>query len=250
MRLFENLASTRRPAWPELQSLVSGASVTVEVLAPDAATARRTLEQLQVTTSSYLGAVVVHTGGLLIDHGWLRVYGSPSSGDADRLIGLAAVNGFPASPEPSWFPGHGLVVAHDVLGGTFVLNGHDPEAAGRPGKPGEMIYLAPDTLQWEPLDVGHAAWLAWALGGGLEDFTEGLRWHGWEAETRELGGGRGLNVFPPLWSRQAHEDLDATSRRDVPMAELVEMARSAAAQIDGVDVGPLGSFEGHTADPR
>lgn len=249
MRLFENLTATPRPAWPELQELVDEASVSVEILDPDDATSRRTLEQLQVTTASYLGAVVVHTGGLLIDHGWLRVYGSPRPGvfgqvsDA-RLPGLAAVNDFPPVPTADWSAALGLVVAHDVLGGTFALNGTDPAAGGRPGKPGEMIYLAPDTVQWERLEGGHAAWLAWVLDGGLTDFTEGLRWDGWEAETRGLSGDSGLNFFPPLWTREAHEDLAATSRAVVPMSELVGLARSTAAQIDGVDLGTLGTFGG------
>ncbi|GHH74910.1 DUF2625 family protein [Promicromonospora soli] len=250
MRLFENLTATQEPAWPELQRLVSEASVTVEILAPDEATSRRTLEQLQVTTRSFLGAVVVHTGGLLIDHGWLRVYGSPPLGGPGRLPGLAAMNGFPPAPDASWSLAQGLVVAHDVLGGTYVLNGHDPDAVARPGRPGEMIYLAPDTLQWERLEAGHAAWLAWVLDGGLTDFTDGLRWDGWEAETRSLTGDRGLNFFPPLWSKEAHEDLNATSRAAVPMAELVGLARATAAQIDGADLGPLGTFDDRVSDTR
>jgi hypothetical protein len=250
VRLFENLTATQRPAWPDLQRLVGKALVTVEILAPDEATSRRTLEQLQVTTASYLGAVVVHTGGLLIDHGWLRVYGSPSPGGPGRLPGLAAMNDFPQAPDDAWYPAHGLVVAHDVLGGTYVLNGHDPGAVGRPGKPGEMIYLAPDTLQWEPLEAGHAAWLAWVLDGGLVDFTDGLRWDGWDAETRSVSGDRGLNFYPPLWSKEAHEDLGATTRAAVPMAELVGAARSTAAQIDGADLGPLGTFADRGSDPR
>jgi hypothetical protein len=242
VRLFENLTAAPQPAWPELERLVQRRLTPVERLAPDEATARRTLEQLQVSTGSFLGAVVVHTGGLLVDHGWLRVYGSPSPDDPSRLPSLASVNQFPGVPEETWFPVHGLVVAHDVLGGTYVLNGNDPAGVGRPGERGEVIYLAPDTLQWEPLGAGYAAWLAWVLEGGLEDFTSGLRWDGWEAEARELRGDRGLNVFPPLWSKEAHEDLAATSRASVPMAELVGAARDTAAEFDGVDVGPLGAF--------
>ena len=250
MRLFENLTATREPAWPEIQRLVSEASVAVEVLAADEATSRRTLEQLQVTTRSYLGAVVVHTGGLLIDNGWLRVYGSPSSDEPGRMPSLAAINALPPTPKDNWSPAQGLVVAHDVLGGTYVLNGHDPDAVARPGRPGEMIYLAPDTLQWERLEGGHAAWLAWVLDGGLTDFTDGLRWKGWETETRSLRGDRGLNFFPPLWTKEAHEDLGATSRAAVPRTELVGLARSTAAQIDGVDLGPLGMFGDRLPDSR
>lgn len=247
VRLFENLTATQRPAWPELERQVSEASVSVEVLAPDEATSRRTLEQLQVTTASYLGAVVVHTGGLLIDHGWLRVYGSSLPDGPGQLRGLAAMNGFPPAPDDAWSPAHGLVVAHDVLGGAYVLNGPDPGAVGRPGKRGEMIYLAPDTLQWEALEAGYAAWLMWVLDGGLAEFTDGLRWEGWDTETRSVSGDGGLNFYPPLWSKEAHADLNATSRAVVPMAELVGIARSTALQIDGTDPGPLGTFDDRTS---
>lgn len=243
MRLFENLTAAQATAWPELQRLVGDGPVTAEILSPEEATSRRTLEQLQVTTGSFLGAVVVHTGGLLVDDGWLRVYGSSAPQAPGRLPGLAATNDFPPTPDAGWFPSHGLIVAHDVLGGTYVLNGHQPDAVARPGSSGEMIYLAPDTLQWMPLGAGYGAWLTWVLDGGLADFTDGLRWPGWAAEIDGLGGDRGLNFYPPLWSKEAHEDLGATSRAVVPMAELVEAARSTAAQIDGVDLGPLGTFE-------
>ncbi|WP_125775823.1 DUF2625 family protein [Antribacter gilvus] len=242
MRAYENLIATQNPAWPELAQRVEQAGTSVLLFEPADATARRTLEQLQVSTGSFLGAVVVHTGGVLIDHGWLRVYGSPAPGEGSGMPSLADVNGFPEAVEDSWFPEYGLVVAHDVLGGTYVLNGHDPSAVGRPGERGEMTYLAPDTLQWEALGAGYAAWLTWALEGGLGEFTSGLRWDGWESEVESIHGDQGLNFFPPLWSKEAHGDLAATSRHEVPMREIVGMAWETAAQIDGVDLGPLGSF--------
>ncbi|MGW1093628.1 DUF2625 family protein [Streptomyces sp. NPDC002596] len=35
---------------------------------------------MQVTARSHLGAVVLHCGGLLVDGGWLWVFGSPVDG--------------------------------------------------------------------------------------------------------------------------------------------------------------------------
>ncbi|MEU5324011.1 DUF2625 family protein [Streptomyces sp. NPDC021056] len=40
------------------------------------------IHQLQVTARSYLGALVLQCGGLLVDDGWLRVFGSPVGGAA------------------------------------------------------------------------------------------------------------------------------------------------------------------------
>jgi hypothetical protein len=132
--------------------------VCAEVLPPDRDLGRASMHQLQVTARSYVGALVLHCGGLLVDDGWLRVFGSPVGGAAPETPTLARVNQFPEVFDPAWRPGPGLVVAHDVLGGVFALNGATPARAGRPGAPGEVVYFAPDSLRWEALGVGHSTW--------------------------------------------------------------------------------------------
>jgi hypothetical protein len=67
------------------------------------------------------------------------------------------------------------------------VSGSDPAALGRPGIPGEMCYLAPDTLEWEAPGAGHGDWLSWIATGGLTGFYADLRCPGWEAETRVAG---------------------------------------------------------------
>jgi hypothetical protein len=153
MRDLGELIEVDDPAWPVLLEEISRSEVPVEVLPADEAQGRCCLLQLQVTVRSYLGAVAVHSGGLLLDGGWLRMYGSGGA-SSDVMPGIAHVNGFPAVFEPSWRP-VGLVVAHDVLGGVFALNGLDSADAGRPGEPGEVVYFAPDSMEWESLQVGH-----------------------------------------------------------------------------------------------
>jgi hypothetical protein len=185
---------------------------------------------------------VLNCGGLVLDSGWLRIYGSPDADDPTGLPGLAEVNGFPARFDPTWRPAGGLVVGHDVLGGVFVLNGPDPEAQGRPGAPGEVVYFAPDSLRWDALGAGHGAWLSWLLGGGTEQFYDTLRWPGWRAESGALTGTQGLSVVPYLWSAEARRDLLSTSRRAVPLAELLGLHRDFVLELDSIDTGFLGSL--------
>ncbi|WP_405784474.1 DUF2625 family protein [Streptomyces sp. NBC_01378] len=147
----------------------------------------------------------------------------------------------PATFDPAWPLGAGLVVAQDVLGGVFALNGGHPCEAGRPGGPGEVIYFAPDALGWEALGAGHSAWLSWILSGGFREFYESLRWDGWRNEVSVLNGRQGLSFFPPLWSAEARQDLLATSRRAVPMAELLGLSSDSCRQFDGSDPGFLGA---------
>lgn len=241
MRELSELIGVREPAWPELKGTLDASPVSVEVLPPDSALGSVSILQLQVTARSYLGAVVLHCGGLVVDDGWLRVFGSPASGAEHGLAALARVNQFPDAFDPAWRPENGLVVAHDVLGGVFALNGAAPSGADRPGAPGEVVYFAPDSLRWEALGVGHSTWLAWLVSGALDEFYADLRWPGWEEEVRALNSNQGLSVFPPLWSAEARQDISATSRRAVPMRELLGVARDSCPQFDGVDPGFLGA---------
>jgi hypothetical protein len=240
VRDLSELTGAEDSAWPRLAETVAGSPVDVQVLPADPAGCAATLLQLQVSTRSWLGAVTMNTGGLLADHGWLRIYGGP--GARSGLPGLSQVNDFPAQPAPDWQPRDGLVIAHDVLGGTYGLNLADPAARRRPGKPGEVVYFAPDSMAWQPLEGGYGAWLSWILSGGLERFYQGLRWPGWEAESAALGPGQGISVFPFLWSQQAHQDLGATSRRPVPMRELLGLHGEFRRQLGEGDPGFLGSI--------
>ncbi|MFE4959079.1 DUF2625 domain-containing protein [Streptomyces sp. NPDC056653] len=241
MRELRHLIDVEEPAWPELRETLGAGPVSVEVLPPDGDLGTASLLQLQVTARSYLGAVTLHCGGLLVDGGWLRFFGSPADGAAHGVPSLARVNRFPGALDPAWQAYPGLVVAHDVLGGVFALNGGAPANAGRPGEAGEMVYFAPDSLRWEALGVSHSAWMAWLVSGALDEFYADLRWPGWKDEVRALNSDQGLSLFPPLWSAEARQDLSATTRRAVPMAELLGVARDSCRQFDGVDPGLLGA---------
>jgi hypothetical protein len=201
----------------------------------DPAQGQACLHRLQVTAASALGAMVLHSGGLAVDGGWLRVFGGaavpggpPSLAQVNRMF------------DPRWRPDAGLVVGHDVLGGVFALNGANPPAFGRPGQPGQMVYFAPDTLGWQELEVGHSTWLAWLASGNTAQFYADLRWPGWEAEIRALAPWQGIAVYPFLWSEQAQADLAATTRRPVPMPEILGMHAEACAQMGLPAPGFLG----------
>ncbi|MEV0578059.1 DUF2625 family protein [Streptomyces sp. NPDC050392] len=239
MREIDELVNVDDPAWRELQEMLSASSVPVQVLPVDVDEGRRCLLQLQVTARSMLGALALNTGGLLVDNGWMRVFGGGSV-ISGGLPSLGTTNRFPAGFDPVWHPATGLVVGHDVVGGVFALNGGDPAAAGRPGGPGQMTYFAPDTLEWEAMEMGHSGWVSWLLSGRLETFYDGLRWPGWREEAAALAFGEGISVYPFLWSKEARDDLAATSRRPVPMREVIGVAADFARQMGPSDPGFLG----------
>ncbi|MDA3649078.1 DUF2625 domain-containing protein [Saccharopolyspora indica] len=240
MRELTELTDVADPAWPEIERELAVSSVPAEVVPVDPGRGRATLLQLQVTARSYLGGFALNCGGLLLDHGWLRTFGSPAAGNQPELAGFAQVNDFPKAFDPEW-RATALIIAHDVLGGVFAINGAAPQEHARPGSPGEVIYFVPASLSWEALGIGHADWLSWTLSGALDEFYAGERWPGWQDEVRAMTAAQGMSCFPPLWSAEARGWPEVIERKPVPMAEVIALARDTARQFDNTDPGFLGA---------
>ncbi|MEH6373985.1 DUF2625 family protein [Streptomyces sp. KLMMK] len=63
---------------------------------------------------------------------------------------------------------------------------------------------------------------------------------GWREEAAALAFSQGISLHPFLWSEEAHGDLAATSRRPVPMGEVIGIAADFAQQVGPSDPGFLG----------
>ena len=219
-RSAPELSDVEDPAWPEIKQAVARAAVPVRVLPVSRSQGSDVLFRLQVSAASALGAMALNCGALVLDHGWLRLLG----GGADALPDLAEANGLgdPANGRsaPPW-----LVVAFDVLGGQFAVDGGGLGIGDR-----EVCYRGPDTLRWVGLGTGHSDFVSAALSGALTDFYGSLRWPGWEQEVAEVGLGDGLSLYPPPFSAEG-ADIAAVSRRPVPFGELLDFYEAAAAQL-------------------
>ncbi|MFG1842069.1 DUF2625 family protein [Micromonospora sp. NPDC049175] len=200
-----------RSAWSEILALVGAAPYPVEVLAADPERAAACLAALGITTRSWLGAVVANSGGLLIDHGWLRVLG----GGHDGLPEVAAEMARGAAR---------LVVAFDVMGGRFAW------LPAQPGVKPTVHYFGPEDLTWQDLELGYGDWLEAMLAGAMTKFYEGLRWPGWEAEVASVALDHGIHTLPPPWTREG-KDLSAVSRKPIRFAELVSVHQEFARQL-------------------
>lgn len=219
MRDIAELVEVDDPGWPVVTEAL--AAVDHVVLPADGATCRATLLQLQVTARSLLGAVVLNSGGIVLQHGLVRVYG----GSGGALPSLAEVNSFPGSFDPGWQMSR-LVLAHDVLGGVFALNGP------------EIGYFGPDSPEWADLGIGHSQWLMWLAQDGALDFYRDLLWPSWQSDVARLGPREGIAVFPPLWSKESRGD--GVSRKAVPLAEILSLHGDTCAQTGIADPGHLG----------
>jgi Protein of unknown function DUF2625. len=200
MKPLQDLIDHDDPAMPLVRQWLAEAERPFELLPPSSQRGD-VLVGLQVTTRSPLGAIAYETGGLLIDHGWLRILGSGHPRLPRDVVGWNAGRA----------SGH-LLVADDLVGGFFAINGG---ALG--DDPGAMYYFAPDTLRWEAMEIGYSDFLHWALSDRLAVFYEGLRWPGWEADAQQAGGHQCFSFFPFLSTEEG--SVMHSSRALVDVAE-------------------------------
>lgn len=205
-RSYDQLLSDD-PAWPTLRAELTSGTNDIVIL-PPGADREACLVRLQVTTRSNLGAVAHETGGLLVDGGFVRLFGAGSErlpralGAWNESLGIEIADA--------------LVIGDDAVGGVFAIDG------GALGNPGLVHYFSPDSLDWENLDVGHSGWLGWIARGDLAKFYGDLRWPGWQADVAALAGDCVLSAWPPPWTKEG-KDPASVSRRAVPAKELFDL---------------------------
>jgi hypothetical protein len=209
MRSLNELINKADPGWTLVKEWIDSAKNKVEVLPVDTSRANDALYKTQVTTRSPMGAVIYMTGGILIDNGWIRILGSGSS-KLDRTL-------------PEWNKGKSfeelvpgapfLLIADDVIGGFFILNG------GGLGKDlGKVYYFSPDNLEYEPLDLTYTDFLSFCFNTNLDDFYKGCRWTNWQKEVSKLEGNKVYNFFPPLFTKEG-KDFNKASRKAISIEE-------------------------------
>ncbi|WP_157667663.1 DUF2625 family protein [Comamonas serinivorans] len=216
MKSLDDLTANADPAIDALRALA--AQSPRNALWPvDESLAARSLLALQVSTRAMLGAQVHGTGGISAFDGRLRLLGS--GGDAARsLLGVNIALGLrleAASP-----PGL-LVVADDVLGGMFALNG----GALGADHLGHVFWLPPDEMAWCDLEVGHSAFVSWCLTGEWDALYASVQAPAAAAALAQPAPAfdQSWSFAPWLWTAEGQAAADA---RVVPANEVLGLRLS------------------------
>lgn len=209
MKPLNELINTQEPGWELVQTWISEATNRVEVLPANSKKAEEAIYNTQVTTRSPMGAIIYTSGGILIDNGWIRILGSGSE-KLNRSL-------------PDWNKGKAyddfgkgapfLLIADDVIGGFFFLNG-----GGLGSNLGKVYYLAPDSLEYESLDLTYSDFLYFCFNNDLNQFYEGYRWKNWKKDITELNGNEVFSFYPYLWTEEG-KDINKVSIRKIPIEE-------------------------------
>lgn len=214
MKRLEDLIEHDEPALPFVKGAAEQRATKLPVAASPEDNAR-VLLGLRVTTRSTLGAVAYETGGILIDGGWLRFLGSGHEQLSRNILDWTHLHD----------GGGHLLVADDAAGGFFSING------GRFGEDvGSMYYWAPDTLEWEPLEIGYTDFLEWALSDQMLMFYKDLKWPTWQEDLKKMNADQCMTFYPFLWTQEG--SLETSSRRVVDVAEHYELNIDLARQLE------------------
>jgi hypothetical protein len=209
MRSVDDLINKTEPGWTLVQQLIDSAKNKVEILPCDTIKARDALYKTQVTTRSPMGAIIYSTGGILVDNGWIRILGSGNIKLSRTLPEWNKGKSFKEFGDKPKF----LLVADDVIGGFFAING------GQFGKDvGKIYYLAPDNLEWEALNISYTDFLTFCFSGDMTKFYETQRWPNWKDEVSKLEGDKVYNFYPFLWTNEG-KDINKITRKTIPIEE-------------------------------
>lgn len=209
MKTLQELINLDEPAWELIQEWLNNANKPYEIIPKNQEQAEQELLANQVTTRSPMGAIIYETGGILIDNGWLRILGSGGKKLNRTLSGWNKGKSFENIGDVPSF----LLIADDVLGGYFAING-----GGLGDNLGMIYYFAPESLAWEDLNITYSHFIEWALTGDLEQFYQGFRWQNWQDEVKQLDGNQVFSFFPFL-STQEGKEIEKVSRKVISIQE-------------------------------
>ncbi|MDR0195588.1 MAG: DUF2625 domain-containing protein [Myroides sp.] len=213
MKVLSELINIEEPAITLIQEWLQDAIRPVEILPQhNKQTAEEALLQLQVTTRSPLGSIVYETGGILINKGWVKVLGGGFKDENNILPSTLEWNTNKTIDNESNSKGY-YIVAIDALSGYFCIN------QGALGSDiGSIYYFAPDTLDFEPLEISYSDMLYFFITGNLDQFYQDFRWNTWQADTDNLPLDHVFGFFPYLWSQEG-KNIEQTHRKHIPMEE-------------------------------
>ena len=160
---------------------------------------------------------VVENFVCIIVDDWIRILGQ---GDAN-INGITHYNTYQGRLKK--YPTM-LFIATDVLGGLFAVN-IDNEDENE-----DLVwYFAPDTLEWECLNINYTDFVFWCIKGNADIFYKPFRWKNWKMDVKNIPPNKAFSVYPFLCSEEC--DIEKASKRIVSVDEVINVNFELAKQL-------------------
>ena len=137
----------------------------------------------------------IRCGGIIVDN-WIRLYG------------CGELNVIEKNEKYNSSKNVDILIGEDVLGGLFGL------------KDGYVYYFAPDTNEWENMEVYYTQFIDWLINkpDDVNKFYELYRWNNWKEDCRILKNTEGYHFYPLL---QSNCDIEKRDRKIISIDELI-----------------------------
>lgn len=214
------MENTNDDLWVELNSMFTGSSKNIKINMRNVSNGQDALHILQITAKSVLGSIILNTSGITVDS-WIRILGSENNTNRGILsCNKIGNNGIPTSINKM------LIVADDVIGGIFAVNfGKFSDGIG------SVWYFAPDTLEWESLDMKYSEFISWVTFGDTDEFYKTLRWSNWEEYVALVNFNEAVLIYPFLWIGEMR--IEKARKKVVPVEELLNINQEYSEKING-----------------
>ncbi len=186
--------------WDEILGFIKNSAHQVELVQEGALSSDK-LRAMGIPETSTMGQVMLNMKRLVVS-GYLRVYGSEIP-EISKIVNAI-------------YPGKKIVVATDVWGGIFAIGNGDFS-----GDTSIMWYYAPETLQWESMDIRYADFIEWIFSRKFEEYHMSFVWANMEQMLQTLRADQGVLIYPFLWSKECN--IQTATKNAVPLEELLRL---------------------------
>ena len=162
-----------------------------------------TLNNLNIDKNSVLGQVITNTSGIFIDN-YIRLFGN---GSKDVSYNIYEYN----LEFKKYFDDNMIIVADDVFGGLFSVT----------KEKNNILYFAPDTLQWENLEIDYKDFIKYISSEKIDEFYKSYKWSTFQEDINDIKFNQGFLIYPFLWSNEC--DIEKAKKSIVPFSELVQI---------------------------
>lgn len=171
----------------QLADLLLNGKNHIEIIPPDPQCVKANSEYYQANGQTAFGMLINHSGGVTSE-GVVRLLGSTGNSE------YRDIKAFNEQFGSSGF----IILGDDIFGGIFALNlGLLPEC------PGNIIYFAPDTLEFEDMEIKLSQFFEFLRNGDLAEFYGQFSGEEYESlRAMNVEFNKTLHILPPQWSAE------------------------------------------------
>ena len=186
--------------WNEIKSILKSSTKNIKILSSNY---NNSLNNLNINENSVLGQVIINTGGIFIEN-YIRLFGS---GDEENSYNIYKYN----LELKKYFDDNIIIIGNDIFGGLFSLN----------KEKNNILYFAPDTLEWEDLDITYKEFIKFVTSEKIDEFYKSYKWSTFQEDIKKVKFNEGILIYPFLWSNECN--IEKAKKDIVPFSELLQI---------------------------